>query len=106
MIARRPGVTLAELMVVLALLGIVASVAGLALQSSSHLPANEAASTVATARTHALRAGRRVTVGVRIDGRLRMATALPDGSVIANASLGVDRLSGRRSDGAAVTGQR
>jgi prepilin-type N-terminal cleavage/methylation domain-containing protein len=96
------GVTLVELMVVLALLGVVAGVAGVALQSTSRVPENDALAIVTAARTEALRTGRPVTVEVRLDGRPRAVTAWPDGSVIADESLGVDRLTGRRSDAVAT----
>jgi prepilin-type N-terminal cleavage/methylation domain-containing protein len=90
----RGGVTLVELLVVLAILGVMAGVVGLAVPPIRRAPEGGAAARVARARQTAVASGRAVTVSVSMDGRPRTATAFPDGSVVADSGLDVDRLSG------------
>jgi len=96
--ARRAGVTLVELVVAIALLGLTASVAGLTLR---RVRADDAVSPVgaqvAAARRVALVSGRPVSIDVEVDGRVSSATAMPDGSVLADGRLPVDRFTGRAS---------
>jgi prepilin-type N-terminal cleavage/methylation domain-containing protein len=108
---RRAGITLLELIVVLAIMGIMAAVVGLAVrQPEPPLPATSleaARAAVADARREAMRTGQPVAVTVSIDAGSRRsasaagtliqlhATAAPDGSVIADTALRIDRLSGR-----------
>ncbi len=117
----RAGMTLVELIVVLAILGVTAGIAGLSFRRSA--PLDEADATTAVirdARTRAIRTGVAVTIAVQMSGRdakleLEPAmlsadtatakepatemtydiTAFPDGSVIGGEAFGVDRLSGR-----------
>ncbi len=93
------GVTLAELMVVLAVLGIVAGVAGLAWRrgtwtatGSGRLADN---GIVAEARRQAVATGASVTVVVQAAGTGVQVLALPDGRVVGADALGYDPLSGR-----------
>jgi prepilin-type N-terminal cleavage/methylation domain-containing protein len=92
----RRGFTLAELMVVLAVLGVMAGVAGLAARSLERTdPEAERDALVAAARREALRTRRPVELVLPgAEGPLRL-TALPDGSVRADAGLGLDPLTGR-----------
>jgi prepilin-type N-terminal cleavage/methylation domain-containing protein len=95
---RTSGFTLVELIVVLALLGLLTAVVGVTLSRVEKPAAVERdAAAIADARRAALRSGRPVTVVVRRDGTAMSATALPDGSVIGADRLGVDRLTGRVS---------
>ena len=87
-----------ELMVTLALLSIVSAVAALALRDAAPLPREDAWSAVMHARGRALREGRAVTIRVRTSGRLVAATALPDGTIVADSVLHVDALTGQRRD--------
>ena len=94
----RHGSTMVELMVTLALLSIVSAVATLALRGAAPRPREETWSAVMHARGRALREGRAVTIGVRTGGRVVVATALPDGTVVADSALHVDVLTGQRRD--------
>lgn len=101
---RRRGVTMLELLVVLAILGVIGSVVGLGFRSAA--PAEpgsleDAWSVIRDARGKAVREGRAVVVIATLRDALgtsvtHHATALPDGSVIADSALGVSRLAGAR----------
>ncbi len=105
--ARRNGVTLVELLVVLAILGLMAGIVGLSFTRDEPVPdagtLAAAHDTIAAARRSAIAAGLPVATMVLVtragEGdagpQTYRATALPDGSVIADAALGIDRLSGR-----------
>jgi prepilin-type N-terminal cleavage/methylation domain-containing protein len=95
----RAGVTLVELMVALAVLGISAAVVTLALPRAS-AQVDTPASRIANARREAVERGRPVTISVTVDDTLRDVTMQPDGSVIAETPLHVDRFAGRPVDGA------
>ncbi len=87
--------TLLELLVALALLGLLAGAAGLTLHTTLHPPeAGPAARQVSAARDSALRRGSPVTIAIRGAHGALEATALPDGRVIADPALGVDPLTG------------
>lgn len=89
------GVTLIELIVSIALLGLLAGMVGLAFHRSNPVPfAEPAEAQVATARREALAGGRPVALSLSIGGHTRLATAFPDGSVLADSALGMDRLTG------------
>jgi prepilin-type N-terminal cleavage/methylation domain-containing protein len=94
----RIGVTLIEMIVVLALLGVVAGVTGLAFRRARPLVGTDTGVALAlAARDSALRSGRVVTLRVSALGARRSttATAYPDGRVIADSQLGIDPLSGK-----------
>jgi prepilin-type N-terminal cleavage/methylation domain-containing protein len=91
----RRGVTLIELLVVLAILGVVAGIAGLALRQTPPIHATDSVSArIAELRRVAIEGGRAVTVSVYVHGRLASATAQPDGSVIADEAIPIDRFTG------------
>jgi prepilin-type N-terminal cleavage/methylation domain-containing protein len=91
----RAGVTLIELMVVLTILSVIAGVTGLAFRRAQPVRAVDVRmAAIARARQLAIDSGRTVTVLVDIDSVPTPVTARPDGTVIADASLHVDRLSG------------
>jgi prepilin-type N-terminal cleavage/methylation domain-containing protein len=93
---RLAGSTLIELLVVLAIVGVVAGVAGLSFRAEpKHMETDEAGARVAAARRQALRIGRSVTVAVSREGHVMVATAHADGRVVADSALSIDRLSGR-----------
>jgi prepilin-type N-terminal cleavage/methylation domain-containing protein len=90
------GNTLVELLVVLAVLGVLAGVTGLAFRRMPDRRLLESAEArIAAARRQAIEGGRSVTVTVIRDGNAFVATASADGSVVTDTSFGVDRLSGR-----------
>ncbi|MGH7718681.1 MAG: pilus assembly FimT family protein [Gemmatimonadaceae bacterium] len=89
------GATLVELIVVLALLAILAGVVGLSIRRAPEIPqAGDIQAMVADARRTAIRSGRSVTRLLSIDGRAIAVTAHPDGVVIADPGVAVDRLTG------------
>jgi prepilin-type N-terminal cleavage/methylation domain-containing protein len=91
----RVGVTLVELMVVLVLLGLLASVAVLDWRRSSPpSPPDEGA--IAVARQRALATGTTVRLEVTTAGGRVAIAALPDGSLIGVGKLRLDPLTGRR----------
>jgi prepilin-type N-terminal cleavage/methylation domain-containing protein len=97
---RRSGLTLLELLVTIALIAIVVGVVAPALPRLGDQGPDTPASRIARARRDALASGRPVTLSIDtvvapakappVD-----ATVSPDGSVVADTMLSVDRLSGR-----------
>jgi prepilin-type N-terminal cleavage/methylation domain-containing protein len=91
----RAGVTLVELIVVLAILSVIAGVTTLAFRHADPGPSVPSwVSAVAAARRTAIDSGRSVSLTIHVGDAVYAATALPDGSVIADAPLGIDRLTG------------
>jgi prepilin-type N-terminal cleavage/methylation domain-containing protein len=92
------GVTLLELLVVLAILGVMAGLVGLTWrpdQWTGRPPElGSVAASIAAARHQALRTGRPVTLSVAGGLDSVPIIALPDGRVIGAERLGVDPLSG------------
>ncbi len=93
----RAGTTLVELLVVLAVLGIGTSIAGLAFQRAhvAPTPASVMLGRIAAARREAIATGRDVSATVVLDDQLRAVTAHADGSVLADSVPVLDPLSGR-----------
>lgn len=97
----RRGSTLVELIVVLALLGVMSAVTVLALRSAPVARADDSGmQQLMGARREAVRHGRRVTIELKVGSTRYSATAHPDGRVITTAPLGLDLLSGRPTDAA------
>jgi len=92
----RRGVTLIELLVVLVLLGILSGVVVMSITTTEPPAQSKAIAEVRDARERALRSGRPVAITLRDDsGSARPMVALPDGSVIADSALRLDRLAGK-----------
>ena len=93
---RRPrrGVTLLELIVVVIGLGMISSVAMLAMPGKV-IPLDDNPHRIARARTRALRTGRPVSVVLRLDSFFSVATAMPDGTVLADSAARINRLTGQ-----------
>ena len=91
----RSGLTLVELMVVLVLLAILASVVGLSIRTAhpiSGLTAAEAQ--LAALRDSATRTRHAVSAQIATPSGLRDATAYPDGRLIADPEFNVNPLTG------------
>ena len=92
---RRRGLTLIELMVVLVLLAILASVVGLSIRTAqpvSGLTPVEAQ--LAALRDSATRTGHAVSAQIATPSGLRDATAYPDGRLVADPEFNVNPLTG------------
>lgn len=95
----RRGSTLVELIVVLALLGVMGAVTVLTLRPTPVASGDDTAKQqLMEARRAAVRDGRRVTIELMVGDTRHSATAHPDGRVVTTASLGINPLSGRPSD--------
>jgi prepilin-type N-terminal cleavage/methylation domain-containing protein len=90
------GVTLIELLVMLAILGIAASIGGLAMRTSNHPAAREGLAVMVTeTRARALRTGSPQSVMLRDSSGSHALTAFPDGSVTGDRILRVNRATGQ-----------
>jgi len=90
------GSTLMELLVVLTIIAVIAGVTGLSFRATEHrAPVNPAEARIADARREAIRSGRAVTVITWRGERAITATAHPDGRVVADTGVSIDRFSGR-----------
>ena len=94
-VVSRAGVTLLELLVAIALIGMMAAIAGLGAPRAQLRTQNDAMrSALASARRAAIDSGVAVTRMISVHGVPHAMTALPDGSIVADSDLIVDRLSG------------
>jgi prepilin-type N-terminal cleavage/methylation domain-containing protein len=104
--ARRSGVTLAELLVVIVILGLIAGIAIQGFASAPHAGDPQAGAVLErqllSARSTALRTRQSVVIRIVDSAGAMSATALPDGSIIGDATLSRDRLTGKRRDSAAA----
>lgn len=94
----RAGVTLLELLIVLAIIAVVTSTATLAGPWTGPASPDSVSSAVQAGRSQALATGHPITVVLELKGRSEAFTALPNGMVIGDSALGVDPLSGLRDD--------
>lgn len=90
------GFTLIEMLVAIAVFGILASVTAVAFNRSQLAPtAGSDVTAIREARRKAIASGSRVTITISINAGTRSVTALPDGSVVADSGLSIDELNGR-----------
>jgi prepilin-type N-terminal cleavage/methylation domain-containing protein len=90
----RRGVTLLELIIVVVMLGAMSSVTML-MMPRKIVPPDDTAHRISNARTLALRTGKPVSVVVVLDSVFSLATAMPDGTVLADSAARIDRLTGQ-----------
>lgn len=90
----RPGTTLIELIVVIALLGVAMTVVGTAIMELPFQSPTLQDEILAAQRT-AIERGRPEVLIVKDLGIVHALSIMPDGSVIADSSLHVDRWTGR-----------
>lgn len=95
MITKRRGVTLIELLIAITLLAVVAAVG--VVGSAHHRGSYTTARAIQDARGEAIRGGKEVLIQVLVGDSVYRVTAEPDGSVLADSILRVDRTSGTRS---------
>ena len=92
----RHGWTLVELLVVLAILGIVSAVAAATVARPPGADETQSiAQQIASLRERAVRARTQQHATIVLNGRVVSILAQPDGSVLADTALGVSRYSGR-----------
>jgi len=89
----RRGVTLLELIIVVIAIGLISSVAVLVMPRKL-VPPDDTPHRIANARTKSLRTGRPVSVVLMLDTVFSVATAMPDGTVLADSAARIDRLTG------------
>ena len=91
----RRGMTLVELVVVVAIVGVVAGVATLTISHAMQPPADDPARLLTGMRRRALRDGEAQAARLMIDSTAHDVIALPDGSVVADSGVPVDRFTAR-----------
>jgi prepilin-type N-terminal cleavage/methylation domain-containing protein len=91
----RRGSTLIEMLVTLALLGILASVCALAIRRITPPDPNDPMTIIADTLNAVMRSGQAATLQFMVNGRPALATLNPDGSIIADTALHVDRFTGQ-----------
>jgi prepilin-type N-terminal cleavage/methylation domain-containing protein len=90
----RRAVTLVELLVVLAIMTVMAAVVGLAAPPIHRTDTDVATTRVTAARRTALSSGQPVSITVVSKEHPYAVTAYPNGAVVADSALAVDRLAG------------
>jgi prepilin-type N-terminal cleavage/methylation domain-containing protein len=90
----RRGGTLIEMLITLALLGVLASVTTLAIRRITPPDPNDPLTVIADTIIAVMKSGRPATLQFIVNGRPALATLNPDGSVIADTVLHIDRLTG------------
>ena len=92
----RSGVTLAELMVVIVILGVMAGVTAVAFARREPLAAtNPTIAAIAAARAGSISSGQPMTIRLGAADSLSLATVYPDGRVVTDAPVALDALAGR-----------
>ena len=105
MSARR-GFTLAEVIVTVALLGVLAAVANLAVRRIEKPDPTAPATIIADSLPVAVREARQITLVMPDDSGVLVATLHPDGSIVADPRLALERFIGIRSDTLRPHGRR
>ena len=91
---RSRGTTLVELLVVLCILGVIAGVTVLAARRFERPAPGDPLAIVAESLRSAVDTSHAIVVRVVRDGRPLSATVSPDGSVVGDSALEMDRLTG------------
>jgi prepilin-type N-terminal cleavage/methylation domain-containing protein len=90
----RRGGTLVEMLITMVLLGVIASVATLAIRRVTLPSPSDPMTIIADTMNGVIQSGRPATLQFIINGRPAIATLNPDGSVFADTALHVDRFTG------------
>jgi prepilin-type N-terminal cleavage/methylation domain-containing protein len=88
------GLTLIEMLITLTLLGVLAAVTTLAIRRVTPPDPNDPLTVIADTINAVMKSGRPATLQFMVNGRPALATLNPDGSVVADSVLHVDRLTG------------
>ncbi|HXT16502.1 MAG TPA: prepilin-type N-terminal cleavage/methylation domain-containing protein [Gemmatimonadaceae bacterium] len=97
MMSLRRGVTLVELLVTLAILGILASVTTTAARRIERPDPLAPATVLSDSVTAAIAQARVITIALPVGGKIVYAVALPSGAVVADSAFDVDAFTGRRN---------
>lgn len=89
------GMTLLEVVITVSIIGLMAGVTTLALPRLAVIPPNDPGRVLTEARRRALRDGRPQPMRLLIDSVAHEAVAMPDGSVIADSGVAIDRFTAR-----------
>jgi prepilin-type N-terminal cleavage/methylation domain-containing protein len=92
---RRRGMTLVELLVTLAIMGVLLGVVTLALRRIAQPLREDPYHIVADSLRAAAASGRAISLSFIIRGAAAAATVFPDGSVVSDSVLAIERLSGK-----------
>jgi prepilin-type N-terminal cleavage/methylation domain-containing protein len=93
----RAGFTLVELLVAMTVLAITSMIATLAIRRNDSPAPDDAWRILADSQRVALATGRSIVVRLNIAGTAAYASIQPDGSVVADSTLEIERLSGLRT---------
>ena len=93
----RRGTTLIELLIVLCVLGVVAGVTALAIRRIDRPSSDDPATILAESLRAAVDTPRTILVRIPNDGKPLWATIRPDGSIVGDSALEMDRFTGRPS---------
>jgi prepilin-type N-terminal cleavage/methylation domain-containing protein len=91
------GFTLVELLVAMTVLAITSMIATLAVRKDDPPAPDNAWRILADSQRVALATGRNIVVRLNIAGTAAYASIQPDGSVVADSALEIERLSGLRT---------
>jgi prepilin-type N-terminal cleavage/methylation domain-containing protein len=98
-IVRTRGVTLVELIVVLAIVATTLAVTSLSLSRTRSASERDATlATIARLRSDAIRSHTLLRADVRVADKTYSVLALPDGSIRADSALAIDQLTGRANE--------
>lgn len=93
--AGRRGMTLLELLITLAIMGVILGVATLAFRRIDRPPPSDPYHVIADSLRAGVASGHATTLRFVVRGVSAAATVLPDGSIVGDTILGIERLDGR-----------
>ncbi|HYD54779.1 MAG TPA: prepilin-type N-terminal cleavage/methylation domain-containing protein [Gemmatimonadaceae bacterium] len=94
----RRAFTLLEVVITVAMLGVLAAVANLALRRVERPDPADPRTILADSLPVAVREARAITLVMPTDSGVRVATLHPDGSIVADSALALERFIGIRAD--------
>jgi prepilin-type N-terminal cleavage/methylation domain-containing protein len=102
----RTGLTLIEVVITLTLLALTAALANLAIKRVEDPDPSDPRTIIADSLAVAVREARTITVAMPTDSGLLEATLRPDGSIVADQRLEIERLIGVKTDTIKPHGRR
>ena len=92
---RRAGTTLVELLITLSVMGVIMGVATMAVRRIEAPRPDDPYQIVEDSLRRAVAIGRGTTIKLMVRGLPALVTVNPDGSVVADSALGIERFTGR-----------